>query len=301
MNKNIIKILSWLLGIIALIILIYRIHQSLTKQGFQNSVYLLLNHQNVLYLILTILLMPVNWLIESRKWYLITQSVEKISFKTSVASVLTGLAYGHLLPARSSEFIGKLFFFSEKNKKDITALHFINAAFQMYITISAGIVFMLFNLNIPYSYHITFFSIIIFILLNLLLIYSDKLNFLSKKYFVFQYNISTLLKIKLITWSILRYIIFILQFYFVFLIYNAHQNLDIEFVSKLSVYFLLTSVIPMVSIIEVFIRAVIGIVTLQGLGINEIQITFITTLIWLINLAIPSIIGFVIWIFLPKK
>lgn len=295
-NKHLIRTLSWILGALALIILTYRIYQSIHQQSFQDAVHVVFTTQHLLYLTLSIVLMPINWLIESYKWYLITQSVQKIPFKQAVMSVLVGLAYGHLLPARSSEFIGKLFFFSEENKKDITLLHFINAAFQMYITVLIGLLFIIFNLNIPYSYYITFFAIIVFVVLSIILIYSDKLNFLSKKYTTFRYRISPSLKLQLITWSALRYMVFILQFYFLFWIYDSSRSLDVHFISKLSIYFLLTSIIPMISIIEVFVRAAIGVIVFHGLGVNELQITFITTLIWIINLALPSIIGFLIWI-----
>ncbi len=300
-KKKILNILSWALGLTAMIILMYRINKSFSKQEFQASIHSLFHHHNFLYVLLAVILMPINWFIECWKWYLITLPVEKIKFKTAIASVLVGLVYGHLLPARSSEFIGKILFFSDKNKSNIIVLHFINSMVQLYITVSVGIFFLLFELNIPYFKIIISFSILIFLLLSLALIYSNKLHLLVKEYLLLNYDISYTTKLKLIILSLLRYVVFIIQFYYVFLIYNHHQTLHFDFVSKISLYFLLTSIIPMISIVEVFIRAVIGIIAFQGLGINEIQITFITTLIWFINLAIPSIVGFFIWIFSLKK
>lgn len=52
----------------------------------------------------------------------------------------------------------------------------------------------------------------------------------------------------------------------------------------------------MISIIEVAVRSLIAIMVFQNTNTNDVQLTIITTLIWLINLVIPSIIGFVVWL-----
>ncbi|RME19685.1 MAG: hypothetical protein D6799_00730, partial [Bacteroidetes bacterium] len=140
----------------------------------------------------------------------------------------------------------------------------------------------------------------IILLLSVMIIYSNKLR-LPKKFFpAFNYQLSPVLKAELLVWSVVRYFVFVVQFYFVWLIFSPSQAFDVVFVSRLAIYFLLTSVIPMISVIEVAVRALIGIIVFHQSGMNDIQISLITTLLWLINLAFPSIAGFLIWIYFKR-
>ena len=296
------KIVVWGVGVLALCILIYRIHKSLSNQQIQESLKIINDKTQWLYFVLAFLLMPVNWLIETWKWYKVSRQVESVSFKKALFSLLVGMAYGHLLPGRSSEFLGKILFFSEKNKANISVLHFVNAAFQMYITLLVALLFIVLNIlfshnaNTSSFYLISFLSFLFFIAFTLLIVYADKLNFLKKFLPALNYELPIILKLELLFWSMVRYIVFVLQFYWIFKIFSPHQLFNYTFVSSLSLYYLLTSLIPMISIIEVAVRSLIAIMVFQNTNTNDVQLTIITTLIWLINLVIPSIIGFVIWL-----
>lgn len=306
MKQKIFSALAWILGILAFAILTYRIYQTFTKTDFLNVLHSLHQTQNIIYLSLSLFLMPINWGIESWKWYKITLNIENIGYKNSVLAVLTGLAFGHLLPARSSEFLGKIIFYSDNNKSNIGILHFINAAFQMYVTLFFGLMALFFYFNFNVSFHkysqvIIVTGIILFVFISWLIIYADKLYFLKKLLPSLNYQISHSLKFELLFWSVIRYIIFVIQFYFVFKIFNYTIDFNFNFIAQIGIYFLLTSVIPMVSVVEVAIRALIGIIAFHSSGNNDLQLAIITTIIWLINLAIPSIAGFVIWLSIKKN
>jgi len=299
MLKNYKNLLIWILGIVALIVLIFRLYQSFSKSEFSEIIQLIFNIKNSVYLFLCVLLMFVNWGIESFKWLKISSVVEKNSFLNAFNSVLVGLAYGHLLPARSSEFLGKILFYSEKNRNSISVLHFVNAAFQMYVTVVIGI-FMLvlkFNFfNADYNFKIiTFVAFIIFFIISALIINADKLHFLQRIIPFTSYEISHLLKFELLALSFIRYIVFLIQFYLIFLIFNTQQSFNLIFISDMAIYFLVTSVIPMISIIEVAVRSLVAIFVFKDIGISELEASFIATLLWFINLVIPSIIGFAIF------
>ncbi|MCX7728729.1 MAG: lysylphosphatidylglycerol synthase domain-containing protein [Bacteroidia bacterium] len=305
MYKKFIHILSWVIGIGAVIVLSNRIHHIFSKTEFDELFLVLLKQKNIAYLSAIVILMPFNWAIESWKWYKLSNVVENISYKTAVQSLLTGLAFGHLLPGRSSEFFGKILFYSDKNKVSISILHFINASFQLYITLLIGLFSLFFygNNSLLYQkyFHIILLTCISLIaLLSILIIYAEKIPVLKKYLSISSYPLTHSLKAELLVWSFIRYIVFIIQFYFVFLIFNPLQKLDLLFVTQIAVYFLLTSVIPMVSLIEVAVRALIGIIVFHPAGINDVQISFITTLIWLINLVLPSVMGFCIWLYFKQ-
>lgn len=305
MKKRFVGYIGWVLGFLALFLLSFRIYRSFSKSEFQNSVQSLILSKNIFYIIGTFILMFINWLIESIKWYKISRLSENISFKNAIYSVLTGLAFGHLLPGRSSEFYGKILFFSDKNKANITVLHFVNASFQLYITLVTGLLMMVFYMDVnglqyPHLKIIFLFGMVLALLLSGLIIYIDKFSLLKKFFPLLSDSISHSLKLELLLWSLLRYFVFILQFYLVFLIFKPYQVLNMFFVSHVAVYFLLTSVIPMVSVMEVAIRALIGVFSFRDLNISDVNISIITTLIWMVNLAVPSIVGFLIWLYFKQ-
>lgn len=305
MGKKIFGIVSWIVGIGALVVLVFRMHRVFSQSGFEIYWKVFYSSNSWIYWGISLLLMPVNWGIECMKWYKISRCVEDIGFQRSCLSVLTGLSFGHLLPGRSSEFLGKILFYSEKNRASVGVLHFINASFQMYVTVVMGLSALFFYKDIDkaYDYYIKIVGIagfIVILLLSVIIIYADKLR-LPKKFFPsLNYQLSHILKAELLAWSAVRYLVFVVQFYFIWLVFRSSQTLDLTFVSRLAIYFLLTSVIPMISIIEVAVRALIGIVVFQQSGMNDIQISLMTTLVWLINLALPSIAGFFIWMYFKR-
>ncbi len=299
MSKSIWKIIVIVLGIVALGVLVHRLYTTFSFCQLREIAQRIVQAHSLGYFFLTIILMPVNWTIECWKWYKVSNVVEKNNFVNAVKSLLVGMAYGHLLPGRSSEFLGKVLFYSEKNKSNIIVLHFVNAAFQMYVTIVVGLFFLLayYGSNLFFDGHfqiIVFTAIVLMFLVSGLVFYSNRLNVLKRYFSQLDFNIENSLKIELLLLSFIRYFVFVLQFFLVFKIFHSELEFDMKFIAKISLYFLITSVIPMISVIEVAVRSLIGIFIFQEWGMNDWQITTIVSMIWLINLVLPSIAGFLI-------
>lgn len=306
MSKSIWKIIVIVLGVAALGVLVHRLYTTFSLHQIREMYQMIIQPSSLGYFFLIIILMPVNWMIESWKWYKVSNVVEKNNFVNAVKSLLVGMAYGHLLPGRSSEFLGKVLFYSEKNKSNIIVLHFVNAAFQMYVTIVVGLFFLLvdYGSSLFSDSHfqiIVWTAIVLMFLVSGLVFYSNKLNVLKRYFNQLNFNIENSLKIELLLLSFVRYFVFVLQFFLVFKVFKSELEFNVEFIARISFYFLLTSVIPMVSVIEVAVRSLIGIYIFQKWGMNDLQITTIVSIIWLINLVIPSIAGFVIGSFHIKQ
>ena len=62
---------------------------------------------------------------------------------------------------------------------------------------------------------------------------------------------------------------------------------------SIAAYFMLTSLIPMVSFIEPAIRAAIALFVFNS-GDNTVLVVLSSTFVWIINVVIPSIIGYII-------
>ena len=63
---------------------------------------------------------------------------------------------------------------------------------------------------------------------------------------------------------------------------------------SIAAYFMLTSLIPMISVIEPAIRAAIALFVFNNTGNNSVTIVLSSTFIWVINVVIPSVIGYII-------
>lgn len=249
--------------------------------------------------------MPVNWGIESYKWKSITNQVEAISYSIALKSVFSGICVGNIAPGRAMEFLAKIIFFKYENRPSITILHFINGMFQMLITVTVGIISVAYKLN-QGNGSSNFIYIVLGLGLCMILFFcwaifnvsfiQHKLKFIKwfKKMDEAQHiQFSKTLILKLISLSIVRYFVFTIQFY---LIYNAlsPQNDMVQIFISIAAYFMLTSLIPMISVIEPAIRAAIALFVFNSTNDNSVIIVLASTFVWIINVVVPSVIGYII-------
>lgn len=254
---------------------------------------------------LVLCLMPINWGIESYKWKSITAKVESVSYTTALKSVYSGICVGNIAPGRAMEFLAKIIFFKFENRPSITVLHFINGMFQMLITVTVGIIAIAYKLsqingssNFIYIVLIAGLFMILFFcwaIFNVTYI-QKKLKFIKwfrKMDDAQNIQFSKTLILKLVSLSIVRYFVFSMQFY---LIYNAlsPQNEIIQIFMSIAAYFMLTSLIPMISVIEPAIRAAIALFVFNNAADNTVVVVLASTFVWIINVVVPSAIGYII-------
>jgi ABC-type transport system involved in cytochrome c biogenesis permease subunit len=95
---------------------------------------------------------------------------------------------------------------------------------------------------------------------------------------------------QLIFLSFLRYVIFLLQYFLLFALFNVDVSV-VVIASVMSVVFLAMSVIPSIALVEIGLR---GEVSLKLMGIfsaNSLGIGLTTVSVWFMNLIIPAILG----------
>lgn len=266
-----------------------------------------LSYKGVFYFSLCLLLIPVNWGIESYKWQLITKPIEKVSYKTATKSIYSGVCLGNLAPGRATEFIAKIYFFHIRNRPKITVLHFVGGMFQLSITIIVGfiaLIFQLKNFGEEYAWILYTTSGIGFLLLAALIfcIYRIDyiLNLIAKKISKdheltdFKYKFTPASLLKLFGFSFLRYAVFYFQFILLLSLFYSPMNPVIY--TGVALYFLITSTIPMISVIEAAIRAAVALVVFKGSGMSNTALALSSVLVWLVNIIIPSILGYFILI-----
>jgi hypothetical protein len=253
--------------------------------------------------IFCVLLIPVNWGIESFKWKMITAPIEKINFGTAQRSVYSGVCLGNLAPGRATEFLAKIIYFKNENRPQISVLHFVNGMFQLSVTYLLGFIALAFRFNSlsgEYSW-IAYTSFCCAVVVMLIFIFSilkiDKvLHFASKKVFKnndtsdFHYAFTSPLLFKLFAFSFLRYAVFFTQL--ALLLYLFSQQFTFSIAIATVIYFLITTSIPMISFLEGAIRAAIALFVFSGCGISDTALAVSSISIWVINIIVPSIVGY---------
>ncbi len=304
------NIITWILKIavgIGSFILIYsRLKNDFTteKLEFLNGIF----NSPIAYCfcLLCIILIPVNWGIESYKWQQITKPIESISLSKAMQSVYAGICVGNLAPGRATEFFAKILFFKIENRPTIAMLHFANGMFQLAVTIVFGLLSLVFKMQqqitIP-TFYVWLAGIFCIVLLIVFYFFIFNFNYIQhwilKKFGkvitgkILPYEFTKALIRKLFLYSLLRYSVFIIQFLLLLkLFYNGSLGTDL-FLS-ICIYFLLTTALPMISFIEPAIRAAIALLVFTNLNIPEVALVITAVLLWLMNIVLPSIVGYII-------
>ena len=210
-------------------------------------------------------------------------------------------------PNRMGNFLGRIFMMENGDRIKAAMVTIVGGMAQMIATVSVGLIATIFFVN---KYFVLLTISIILIVALLLLIYFNihvlkyfqflipkKFKEKTKEYFdVFSlYDKKELLKILII--SFLRY--FIYTFQFVLLIWAFNIPLTyLNAMIPISFTYLLMMVIPFITITEIAIRGSVSILVFEKWfiinGISnslELMVFSASSLLWILNIAIPSIIG----------
>ena len=115
MNKNTTIWLKYLVGGAILLLLLRSIYAQVAQQTAGVNANAWKQTGPAKYLVLCISLMFVNILIESSKWYLLSNSVEPISYKRALSSYLAGMAFSLVTPNRIGDYPGRILYYGKDN------------------------------------------------------------------------------------------------------------------------------------------------------------------------------------------
>ncbi len=250
---------------------------------------------NYLNLILLILFTIANWFFEVLKWKTLVSSFKEISFINAVKQSLASLTASLLTPNRIGEYGAKAIYYPKEYRKKVLILNFLGNTSQMFMTIIFGLVGLFFlvgffNFKINLSIVSTVLIISPIILIVLLILKLDFLKKWIKKFINSILSIPTKIQLDNFKLAFLRYLIFSHQFYFLLMIFN----IDLDYFTALSLItstYFIASFIPGFVIFDFIIKGSVA-VTLFGLfQVDEIVIISVTTIMWLLNFALPALLG----------
>ena len=259
---------------------------------------------------MVLVLVFVNWGLEARKWQLLVNAIEPMSFGKAFKSVLSGITFSLNLPNRMGEYVGRVLYVQEGNRLRSISLSIAGGISQLIITMlmgSLGLAWLVFagDKTVPlmglsffwlklFLYGSVIGTILMFLFLFRLqwltmllekLPYADRFSRYINVLETFDANIL----LRLLCISLLRYMVFALQYIFMLQIMQVDSDYWQSF-WLVTVMFWVLAIIPSFAIAELGIRGTVA-KTLFACSKNLVGILSVTFSIWFINLFVPALIG----------
>ncbi|MEI6312702.1 MAG: lysylphosphatidylglycerol synthase domain-containing protein [Bacteroidota bacterium] len=296
-NKSVLFVVKLLL----LLLMCYGIYSQLKNIGSteiftKETVFYLLDKSKYM-LLLVLLLMPFNWLIEAMKWrYICKQHNITMSLKQAYAAVLFGACAGFISPGRWGEPIARAYYIGKERISQKLSLSLIGIISQWIITILFAFIAFTQIHNITYSF---IFILLLLVSLILLFIYYEFIYISVIKRFSFlnQYLISaSLIQDKWIVFliSLFRYSIYSLQYLLILSVFVPVSSL-LKTAYYIFELFFIQSFSPFPGLIDYTVKNNIALYLFSNIPIQSMEILYSITVIWLINLVLPSVAGYVLF------
>jgi uncharacterized membrane protein YbhN (UPF0104 family) len=230
-----------------------------------------------------------NWIFEILKWKNLASVIQSVRFYEAFKQSTSSLTASLITPNRIGEYGAKAVYYLKKDQKKIMALNLLGNTTQMFITILFGIP-GLFYLGETIGFHLQLNIIVVFLFVSVIIFLFLKQQNIYKRFFGFIKEIPFQIQTRNLLYSFLRYLIFSHQFYFLLMVFGV----DLDYLTAMSLIFstyIISSVIPGFVLFDFIIKGSVA-VSLFGLfETNEIVILTVTSLMWILNFAVPAIIG----------
>ena len=240
-----------------------------------------------------------NWFFEIFKWQTLINPIKKIRFKDSLEQSLGALTASLFTPNRIGEYGAKAIYFKPLYRKKVMIINLLGNILQMSCTVLLGVVGLWFFIS-TYNPEINYYKFARFLTIVLIAFVLLGFSFTKSKFtvkgfsldkikaFIIGYPKNTL--ILGFVFSIIRYVIFSFQFYFLLSLFQV----DIPYINAMIVItsmHLIASVIPSIFIFDVVIKGSVAVYLFSFMHINELTILSIITIMWLLNFVLPSVFG----------
>ena len=315
-NKSIKILFNWIIGPLLLTWLCWSLYKQVKDQVDLHRCIELILHAPVgkqaYKFWLVIILVFVNWGLESGKWQLLMRTIQPMKFFTAFKSVLCGITLSLNTPNRIGEYGGRILFVNDGNRIKAVSLSIAGSISQLIITLVMGMGGLIFIHNQLPNETVTIlflnsFWIRVLLYLNicglvLLVFFYFRLGWLVRlieripninkavKYISVLDNFDVKILLRLLSLSSLRYLVFVLQYILLM------QVLDVEVGGWqsfwiLTVLFWVLAIMPSFAIAEIGIRGKFGVALLGIFSTNTTGILAVTFGIWIFNLFIPAVTG----------
>jgi hypothetical protein len=303
------KFLSHLLKatilVLAFIFIYQRVGDNKNLKQFERLINQLDRVNVIIILSLVVLLMLVNWVLESLKWRYLSHKLSPTTIWKSIEAVFCGLTLAVFTPNRIGEYGGRVMFMPKRKRIHGMFAMAVGSFAQSVITNVLGAMALMWflwhfhQLN-AWLYFAVFIMAFVFIVLMLVFYFHirwsvtllNSIPFLRKFNRFFRvmgyYRMRELLKI--MYFSLARFFVFSFQYYLV-----IHLLIpEIAFFPMMMLVFILffiQSALPSLDLLDIGVRSMISDKLFGYVTDQHIAVIAAVSSIWLINLIIPAVLG----------
>jgi hypothetical protein len=241
------------------------------------------------------LLVPLNWYFEWLKWELLLNSINEQNNRNRFTAFVSGIVSSFLTPAFSGNFLGRIIYFEANKRWKLTVYSMVSNFSQftvsMFFGAIAGILLTLQHKSYLGDLSIAF---IIGATITSLLIYFFGETLASPIKIQRVQSMILLVKkgpsrLKIIGLSLLRYLVFVLQFSLALSAFGVH----FEWINILwiALVYMAVTLTPSLFFGKIVMREsiAVSILTLAGIATFPILLASLTT--WFFNLLIPTFVS----------
>ena len=314
LNKNIKIFLNYVLGPLLFAWLSYSVFKQIkNQQNLEESwvnIKASFTDTRVLNFILVFVLMFVNWSLEALKWKISVQGVQPVSFFKSLKAIFSGVSFSVTTPNRTGEYLGRVLYMDDGNRLRVISLTILGSISQLLVTIFFGLVGLLIlrpditNMNLSgwmewlkdlgiIGASLAFIVLTVFYFrIGWLVKWIDKIPAIKKYIWLINEleKTDTTLLLRLLSISLLRYLVFATQYFLLFRFFGVEVNWWQGFWATAIVFFVM-AITPTIELFEVVKKMYVTKEIFAIFTVNTLAIGFVTTTIWCINLVIPAAIG----------
>lgn len=297
------------LFVLIVILVLYR--QLFVNQDFQKSLdhfLKTLENGSIFYLVLCALLMPLNWLLESKKWQILVKPFENISLLKSLKAVVSGVSVALLTPNRIGEYGGRMLMVEAKNNWKAVISTVVSSFAQNIWNIGLGLLALIVFLNQKgeletYLYYTAIIISVVFLGVLILLYFNIKIaigilqrwkeyNFIKKilhhLVLLEKYDDRSLASVLGI--ALLRYLVYFAQYFLILGFFGLNVNLWHGFIGIATIFLIQTS-LPLPPILGFLARGEIALLVWEAYAFNDLSVLSSSYSLWLLNLIIPALLG----------
>lgn len=270
--------------------------------------------KNPVLIFLLVILSPVNSLIEAKKWQTALHSIiPGLTVKEALKMIYAGAAAGLITPSKLGEYGGRMVGISLNNIPGALIANFYCSMAQNLVNLLAGFAGILFINQLLYSKYpfltMSFITmagisalvlVLVFYHLDYFIKRGMNTTFFNKYLSQIQVDkLPDLNKDKILHQSFLRYSVYLIQYLLVVQILGFQAGL-VEKISAIGIIFFLQSVVILPSLMGFVARVEIAFFVWSVAGIVQGEVLLAAFFLWLVNLALPAVIGG-LWLLIENK
>ncbi|MBL0310056.1 MAG: flippase-like domain-containing protein [Bacteroidetes bacterium] len=254
-----------------------------------------LHSDNYPFFIAALLLVAVNWFLETYKWKILLQSGQ--SFVSLFKAVLAGVTLGFITPGRGGEFVGRAMYLEGDNQPKAFYLSVIGGLAQAAATLVAASLLLRLWRDDSFLYALVTGAALIFLLFYFRYDWFNRFissnSFLQSRGWVLQriHVPKFFTQLKVFFLSLLRFTVYLHQYVLLLVFFGSDSDL-VTLSACTAVFLLFQTFSPLMPLLDLSFRGGTALYVFSESDENQLVVLSAVTFVWLMNLVLPALLGY---------